>query len=96
VTLESAQHSFPSGHTADLVTSMIFVALLWRRVPVAVAALAWALAVAGSRMALAQHYPTDVLAGAAIAAVVSLTIARAWVWPRLAPARVPAAGGPVL
>jgi len=52
---DAAHHSFPSGHTADIVTSTLFAALLLRnrgrwRVP----GLAGALAI--SRLALAKHY----------------------------------------
>lgn len=75
-------HSFPSGHAADLVTSMIFVALLARRVWVTGLVLAWAIAVAWSRVALAKHYPSDVIAGAAIGVVAALGVLHLWVVPR--------------
>lgn len=65
-----ASFSFPSGHamaTATLAT--VLTALAWRsrwRWPVALAAWAFALAVAASRVLLGVHFPSDVVAGAAI------------------------------
>jgi len=77
-------HSFPSGHSADIVTSALFTALLFRQ-PWAVAlCLTWAVALGLSRLAVAKHYPSDALAGAAIALVVSVLVVRYWLLPRLA------------
>lgn len=65
-----ATFSFPSGHamaTATLAT--VLTALAWRsrwRWPVALAAWGFALLVAASRVLLGVHFPSDVLAGAAI------------------------------
>jgi membrane-associated phospholipid phosphatase len=81
-TWSAAFHAFPSGHAADLVTSMIFVALLARRVWVTGLVLAWAIAVAWSRVALAKHYPSDVIGGAAIGVVAALGVLHLWVAPR--------------
>jgi undecaprenyl-diphosphatase len=57
-------HSFPSGHTMTVVGVLTPVVMLWP------AAMTSALVVAGSmawsRIATAHHYPTDVLAGAAL------------------------------
>ncbi|MGN6153055.1 MAG: phosphatase PAP2 family protein [Lysobacteraceae bacterium] len=65
-----ASLSFPSGHamaTATLAT--VLTALAWRsrwRWPVALAAWAFALLVAASRVLLGVHFPSDVVAGAAV------------------------------
>jgi undecaprenyl-diphosphatase len=65
-----ASSSFPSGHamaTATLAT--VLTALAWRsrwRWPVALAAWGFALLVAASRVLLGVHFPSDVVAGAAI------------------------------
>lgn len=78
----AALHSFPSGHTADLVTSMFFIALLVRRTWAAGVGLAWAVAVAWSRVALAKHFPSDVIGGAAIGVVTTLAVVQLWLAPR--------------
>jgi undecaprenyl-diphosphatase len=58
------RYSFPSGHTLHAVSFTwqaiaYFPELAWVLVPLA-------LLIAGSRVVLGLHYPTDVLAGAAI------------------------------
>jgi undecaprenyl-diphosphatase len=63
------QFSFPSGHTLHAVSfSILMVAhcpqLAWLVVP-------FALAVAASRLVLGLHYPSDVLAGAALGALIA-------------------------
>jgi undecaprenyl-diphosphatase len=80
---DAAHHSFPSGHTADIVVSTLFAALLLRNPWAVGVCLAWAAALAMSRLALAKHYPSDALAGAAIAVAASLVILQYWVLPRL-------------
>ncbi len=57
-------HSFPSGHTMTMVGVLTPIAMLW---PAATAsAVAMTLGMAWSRVATAHHYPSDVLAGAAL------------------------------
>jgi undecaprenyl-diphosphatase len=80
---DAAHHSFPSGHTADIVVSTLFAALLVRNPWAVGVCLVWAGALAMSRLALAKHYPSDALAGAVIAVVASLVILQYWVLPRL-------------
>jgi undecaprenyl-diphosphatase len=63
------QFSFPSGHTMHAVAFSIiavayFPALIWLVAP-------FALLVALSRPILGLHYPSDVLAGAALGAVIA-------------------------
>ena len=65
------QFSFPSGHTMHAVAFSIiavsyFPGLLWLVAP-------FALLVALSRPILGLHYPSDVLAGAALGALIALT-----------------------
>jgi membrane-associated phospholipid phosphatase len=83
-TWEAGHHSFPSGHTADIVTSAVFAALLFRSPFATALAVAWAVALAFTRLALAKHYPTDAIAGAAIALVTCALVVRYWLQPRLA------------
>lgn len=64
--------SFPSGHTLHavaftLVAVSYFPALAWVLVP-------FTLLVALSRVVLGLHYPSDVLAGAALGALVALAV----------------------
>jgi membrane-associated phospholipid phosphatase len=80
---DAAHHSFPSGHTADIVISTLFAALLFRNPWAAGVCLVWAAALALSRLALAKHYPSDALAGAVIAVAASLVMLRYWLLPRL-------------
>ena len=88
---DAAHHSFPSGHSADIVTSALFAALLFRNPWAAAACILLAVALAMSRLALAKHYPSDALAGAVIALAASLVVLRYWLWPRLA--RAPLGAG---
>lgn len=80
---DAAHHSFPSGHTADIVISALFAALLFRNPWAAGLCLVWAAALALSRLALAKHYPSDALVAAVIAVVASLVVLRYWLQPRL-------------
>lgn len=68
--------SFPSGHTATAFTFYLLVCLIFpQRVWVA-AGMLYAVAVAYSRVYLAQHFPVDLGAGM-IVAVISVTAALA-------------------
>lgn len=69
--------SFPSGHAAESTALLIGVAIAcwplvdsrWRRAGVLVAATAAEFAIAGSRLVLGVHYPTDVIAGVVLGAL---------------------------
>ena len=60
--------SFPSGHTSTAFSVATSLALQYKKWYVVVPAYAWASSVGYSRLYLGEHYPTDVLAGAAIGA----------------------------
>lgn len=63
------RYSFPSGHTLHAVC---FTTMAVTQVPVlAPVLLPFAVLVAASRVVLGLHYPTDVLAGAALGAVLA-------------------------
>jgi undecaprenyl-diphosphatase len=82
-TWDAKYHSFPSGHTPDIVTSAVFMALVVRAPWAAGLFILWALALSLSRLALAKHYPSDALAGALIALAASYVVLRYWLLPRL-------------
>ena len=70
--------SFPSGHAAISFAGATAIAQLYPQW--AVPAYAWAGAVSYSRMYLGEHYPTDVLAGAALG--VGSALAAGWAMDR--------------
>lgn len=80
---DASYHSFPSGHTADIVTSALFAALCFRNFWFVAVCILCAVALSLSRLALAKHYPSDAIAGAVIAVAASLAILRYWMLPRL-------------
>lgn len=63
------RYSFPSGHTLHAVcfTSLTVIHFPWMAVPL----VPFALLIAASRVIMGLHYPSDVLAGAAIGAALA-------------------------
>jgi undecaprenyl-diphosphatase len=70
------RYSFPSGHTLHAVSfSLIATSHVPELAPLLVP---FALLVAASRVVLGLHYPTDVLAGAAIGATLARAVVSFW------------------
>jgi undecaprenyl-diphosphatase len=65
-------NAFPSGHAATSAAGAVALALLVRRFVPALALLA--AAISFSRIYVGVHYPLDVVAGAALGAVVALAL----------------------
>ena len=61
-------YSFPSGHTLHAVAFTVVALAYWPGL--ALLLVPFALLTAGSRVALGLHYPSDVLAGAALGALI--------------------------
>lgn len=72
-------NSFPSGHAAGSFAFGMFIAL--RAPKLAAPALLFAALIAWSRCVLGVHYPSDVIVGAALGAVIGAASARRAVSP---------------
>lgn len=68
------EHSFPSGHAMTLTGVLAPIVLAWPATTVA--ALILLLSMAWSRVATAHHYPSDVVAGAALGAALAFPLSR--------------------
>lgn len=66
--IEAGSPSFPSGHTSAAFSVATSLSLAFPKWYVIAPSFLWAAGVGYSRMELGVHYPTDVLAGAAIGA----------------------------
>lgn len=82
--------SFPSGHAASAAAFATGVALENPYIALPVAVLA--AGVAASRVVTGAHYPTDVVAGAAVGVAAGLLTTRWWPPLRPGPAQAPPAG----
>ncbi|MBI2620397.1 MAG: phosphatase PAP2 family protein [Ignavibacteriales bacterium] len=58
--------SFPSGHASQAFTLATILSLQYRKVTLTIPLFLWATAIGYSRVYLGVHYPSDVLAGAAV------------------------------
>lgn len=68
VSSPSSGKSLPSGHTSQAFAMATTLTIQYKKWYIVVPAYTWAAAVGYSRMYLGKHYPSDVLAGAALGA----------------------------
>jgi undecaprenyl-diphosphatase len=80
--LAHAFNSFPSSHAANVAVGAMFILLLLRSRVAALLALAAALFMALSRIAIVEHYLSDVLAGLAVGMTVAWVVMRVYLLPR--------------
>jgi len=62
--------SFPSSHAANITASMLFLALVYRRI--AIPLILFAFLVSLSRIYIGVHWPADVLAGMTLGAILAI------------------------
>ena len=75
-------HAFPSGHTVDVWICAFFAGLLLPYRSLRWLAIGLAILVSLTRLMMNVHWPSDVLVGALIGAVISLAVRRYWLLPR--------------
>lgn len=92
VSLGNGFASFPSGHTTSAFAAATALAFLVPRGRVALFALA--AAIGASRVVVGEHYPSDVVGGAALGIVTSLALARRSAVPASVRALRAGVGGP--
>lgn len=80
--LAHAFNSFPSGHAVNVAVGAMFVFLLLRSRVAALFALTAALFMALARIAIGEHYLSDVLAGLALGVAIAGFAMRVYLLPR--------------
>lgn len=80
--LAHAFNSFPSSHAADVAVGAMFVFFLLRSPVAALFALSAALFMALARIAIGEHYLSDVLAGLALGVTIAAVVMRVYLLPR--------------
>jgi len=75
-TLDSAFHAMPSGHSADVFTGAVLLALVLKSRKLRFLLLATALLAGFSRVAVAAHWPSDVLIGGLIGSCCAYVLMR--------------------
>lgn len=81
--------SFPSSHAVDVMVGASFLSVLARSRAPALLALAAALLMAVSRVLIGKHYLSDVLAGLALGAAITVGVMHAFLLPRWTGAGTP-------
>lgn len=78
--MNAGSPSFPSGHTSDAFATATSLSLAFPKWYIIAPSFVWAGSVGYSRMDLGVHYPSDVLAGAAIGSGTSFLCYKANKW----------------
>ena len=82
------ENSFPSGHTTLAFATATTLSLNFKKWYVVVPAYLWAGAMGYSRMHLGVHYPSDVLAGAALGTASAWLTHKAFQWLQKKPKKL--------
>lgn len=82
-TLNPKYNGFPSGHTCDYFLSAIFLSFCLPKVWMRVLVFAFAAFNGFLRVALAKHFPLDVLGGVILAGLSAFIVCYYWIKPKL-------------
>ena len=69
---KSGQYGFVSSHAANTMACALLFSLIWRKKIATVGLMLWVAANCYSRMYLGVHYPTDILGGLMVGALVAV------------------------
>ena len=70
----SGQYGFVSSHAANTMAVALLFSLIWRKKIATVGLMLWVAANCYSRMYLGVHYPTDILGGLMVGALVAVVV----------------------
>ena len=71
---KSGQYGFVSSHAANTMVVALLFSLIWRNKIATVGLMLWVAANCYSRMYLGVHYPTDILGGLMVGALVAVVV----------------------
>ena len=71
---KSGQYGFVSSHAANTMACALLFSLIWRNKIATVGLMLWVAANCYSRMYLGVHYPTDILGGLMVGALVAVVV----------------------
>ena len=81
----SGRYGFVSSHAANTMVCALLFSMIWRNKIATVGLMLWVAANCYSRMYLGVHYPTDILGGLMVGALVAMTAyVLLWKWGMIA------------